>query len=64
MFASQYGDVKDILESGETVEDFVRSYFGFRNDFLGVVAVVIVGIPVLFGFFFALSIKALNFQKR
>ncbi|KAF3961965.1 hypothetical protein CMV_013472 [Castanea mollissima] len=64
LFASQYGDVKDLLESGETVEDFVRNYFGFRNDFLGVVAAVIVGIPVLFGFIFALSIKAFNFQKK
>ncbi|KAK4559271.1 hypothetical protein RGQ29_008489 [Quercus rubra] len=64
LFASQYGDVKDLLESGETVEDFVRDYFGFRNDFLGVVAAVIVGIPMLFGFIFALSIKAFNFQKK
>ncbi|KAM3688044.1 hypothetical protein ACJW31_10G120800 [Castanea mollissima] len=64
LFASQYGDVKDLLESGETVEDFLRNYFGFRNDFLGVVAAVIVGIPVLFGFIFALSIKAFNFQKK
>ncbi|XVE63544.1 hypothetical protein DITRI_Ditri07aG0028500 [Diplodiscus trichospermus] len=62
--ASQFGDVKDRFESGESVEHFVRSYFGFRNDFLGVVAIVIVGIPVLFAFIFAFSIKAFNFQRR
>ncbi|OMO80597.1 ABC-2 type transporter [Corchorus olitorius] len=62
--ASQFGDVKDAFESGETVEHFVRSYFGFRSDFLGVVAIVIVGIPVLFAFIFAFSIKTFNFQKR
>lgn len=64
LVASQFGDVKETLETGETVEDFVRSYFGFRHEFLGVVAVVIVGIPLLFGLIFALSIKALNFQIR
>ncbi|GLT60908.1 hypothetical protein SLA2020_336480 [Shorea laevis] len=42
LVASQYGDVEDVLESGETVKDFVRSYFGYRQDFLGVVAIAIV----------------------
>ncbi|OMO80595.1 ABC-2 type transporter [Corchorus olitorius] len=32
--ASQFGDVKDAFESGETVEHFVKSYLGFRSDFL------------------------------
>jgi hypothetical protein len=45
------------------VEDFLMSYFGYRNDFVGVVAIVIVGISVLFGFTFAYSTKAFNFQK-
>ncbi|EOY31406.1 Pleiotropic drug resistance 12 [Theobroma cacao] len=62
--ASQFGGVKDKFESGETVEHFVRTYFGFRSDFLGVVAVVIVGIPVLIAFIFAFSIKAFNYQRR
>lgn len=64
LVASQFGDVKETLETGETVEAFVRTYFGFKHDFLGVVAVVIVGIPLLFGFIFAFSIKTLNFQIR
>ncbi|KAG6706402.1 hypothetical protein I3842_07G220900 [Carya illinoinensis] len=64
LVVSQYGDVKDKLESGETVEDFVRSYFGFRIEFVGVIAVVLVGIPVLFASIFAFSIKALNFQTK
>lgn len=64
MFASQFGDIDDTFDSGETVEDFLMSYFGYRNDFVGVVAIVIVGISVFFGFTFAYSIKAFNFQKR
>ncbi|KAE8056422.1 hypothetical protein FH972_013197 [Carpinus fangiana] len=64
MIASQFGDIGEKFDSGETVEDFLMSYFGYRNDFVGVVAIVIVGISVFFGFTFAYSIKAFNFQKR
>ncbi|KAK4428052.1 Pleiotropic drug resistance protein 1 [Sesamum alatum] len=64
LVASQYGDVRDELDTKESVEEFVRSYFGFRHDFVGVVAAVIVGFGVVFGFIFAFSIKAFNFQKR
>ncbi|KAF7804589.1 pleiotropic drug resistance protein 1-like [Senna tora] len=67
LVASQFGDVKDPIESttsGATVEEFVRNYFGFKHDFLGVVAAVIVGYTVLFAFIFAISIKMLNFQRR
>ncbi|KAF7830249.1 pleiotropic drug resistance protein 1 [Senna tora] len=64
LVASQYGDVKERLESGETVEEFVRNYFGYRNDFVGIVAIILVGISLLFGLVFAFSIKAFNFQKR
>ncbi|KAJ4843035.1 transcription factor [Turnera subulata] len=41
--ASQYGDVKTTLETGHTVEGFLRVYFGFRLDFLNTVAIVVVG---------------------
>ncbi|PIN21135.1 Pleiotropic drug resistance proteins (PDR1-15), ABC superfamily [Handroanthus impetiginosus] len=64
LVASQFGDVKDELKTGQSVEDFVRSYFGFRHGFIGVVAGVIVGIGVVFAFIFAFSIKAFNFQRR
>ncbi|XP_022997377.1 pleiotropic drug resistance protein 1-like [Cucurbita maxima] len=64
LVASQFGDIKDTLQSGETVEEFIRNYFGYRQEFLGVVAVVHIGMPLLFGFIFAFSIKAFNFQKR
>lgn len=64
LIGSQFGDIKDTLVSGETVEEFIRSYFGFRHDFVGVVAVVIVGISVLFAFTFGYSIKMFNFHNR
>ncbi|KAJ8640587.1 hypothetical protein MRB53_017281 [Persea americana] len=64
LIASQFGDVDEVLETGETVREFLKTYFGFRHDFLPVVAVVITGFAVLFGFVFAFTIKVFNFQKR
>ncbi|CAA0810655.1 ABC transporter G family member 40 [Striga hermonthica] len=54
----------DVMETGETVEDFLRNYFGFRHDMLGLVAGVLLGFVVLFTFVFAFSIKTFNFQRR
>ncbi|XP_058208545.1 pleiotropic drug resistance protein 1-like isoform X2 [Rhododendron vialii] len=64
LVASQFGDINHKLDTGETVKEFIDSYFGFKHDFLGFVALIIVGFAVLFGFIFAFSIRAFNFQKR
>ncbi|GFP81465.1 pleiotropic drug resistance protein 1 [Phtheirospermum japonicum] len=61
---SQFGEIQDQMESGETVEEFLRSYFGFRHDMLGMVAAILVGFVILFTFIFIYSIKAFNFQRR
>ncbi|KAG2405948.1 Pleiotropic drug resistance protein [Vigna angularis] len=67
LVASQYGDIKQTIESTSgttTVEDFVRSYFGFRHDFLGVVAAVMIAFTLVFALVFAVSVKMFNFQRR
>ncbi|XP_074574926.1 ABC transporter G family member 36-like isoform X2 [Curcuma longa] len=64
LVVSQFGDVHEKLEDGPSVAEFVRSYFGFRHNFLGVVATAIVAFPVLFAFLFGFSIKMFNFQRR
>ncbi|CAA0810634.1 ABC transporter G family member 40 [Striga hermonthica] len=64
LVASQFGDVESKLDTGETVREFVLNYFDFKHDFVGYVAIIIVGIAVLFAFIFAFSIRAFNFQKR
>ncbi|GAB2269450.1 transcription factor [Dionaea muscipula] len=64
LVASQYGDVNDVLEGGVTARQFIQDYFGFKHDFLGVIAGGIVGYSLLFAFMFAVSVKAFNFQKR
>ncbi|KAG8486122.1 hypothetical protein CXB51_019472 [Gossypium anomalum] len=61
---SQFGEVEDVLDTGERTKDFLKSYFGFRHEFVGVVAVVMVGWAVVFAFLFAVFIKILDFQHR
>ncbi|KAF3450819.1 hypothetical protein FNV43_RR06908 [Rhamnella rubrinervis] len=64
LVASQFGDLDDVLEEGSSVKQYVKDYFGFEHDFIGVVAGVIIGICLLFGFIFAFSVKSFNFQRR
>jgi hypothetical protein len=61
---SQFGDIEERLESGETVSEFLRNYYGFRHEFLGVVATVSVTFPVAFALIFGFAAKYINFQKR
>ncbi|XP_078168184.1 ABC transporter G family member 36-like isoform X1 [Carex rostrata] len=66
LVVSQYGDITENMNDGtqQSVKDYVESYFGFKHDFLPVVAVIILGFVVLFVFLFGFSIQKLNFQKR
>ncbi|PON89430.1 ABC type transporter protein [Trema orientale] len=64
LVVSQYGDVKEVLDSGETVQEFMRRYLGYDRDFLGVVAVVNASLALMFAFVFALCIRAFNFESR
>ncbi|TVU34565.1 hypothetical protein EJB05_16401, partial [Eragrostis curvula] len=62
--ASQFGDVQEKLETGEAVAEFLRSYYGFRHELLGVVAAVIMAFAVAFAFIFGFSVKYINFQRK
>ncbi|TKY48114.1 ABC transporter G family member 40 [Spatholobus suberectus] len=64
LVASQFGDVTSTVELNETVKEFLRRSFGYRDDFVGVAAVVVVGFAVLFAIIFALSVKVFNFERR
>ena len=64
LVASQFGDVTSAVELNETVKEFLRRYFGYRDDFVGVAACVVVGFAVLFATIFAFSLKVFNFERR
>eukprot|EP00249_Psilotum_nudum_P025134 c29384_g1_i2 orf=661-5040(+) len=70
LIASQLGDLTDettkVSDSTkpEIISVWIKSYYGFRHDFLGAVAGVHVAFVILFAFIFAFGIKFLNFQNR
>eukprot|EP01018_Ginkgo_biloba_P026506 Gb_37007 [translate_table: standard] len=69
LIASQFGDISEPMTLAGSTEqvplnEFLRSYYGFRHDFLGPVAVAVIGVGVLFAFVFAFAIRFLNFQTR
>uniref|UniRef100_A0A7N0V1X9 ABC transporter domain-containing protein n=1 Tax=Kalanchoe fedtschenkoi TaxID=63787 RepID=A0A7N0V1X9_KALFE len=61
---SQFADVQDRLPNGQTVQQFLESYFGFHHDFIGYVALIVAGFALLFCFVFIFSIRSFNFQTR
>lgn len=64
MIVSQFGDYENHLESGLSVKEFLKDYFGFKHDFLGAVAAAEIAFPVLFAAVFSFGIMFLNFQRR
>ncbi|EFJ25271.1 ATP-binding cassette transporter [Selaginella moellendorffii] len=70
IITSQLGDITAPLRlTDETrqpvpVQEFLRDYFGYEHDFLGVVAGVHVALVVTIAVVFGLCIKFLNFQRR
>ncbi|KAG0455315.1 hypothetical protein HPP92_024607 [Vanilla planifolia] len=64
LVASQYGDVQKLLETKQTVEEFIDAYYGFKKEFLSMVAIMVVFFALFFAFLFGVAIKFFNFQKR
>ncbi|KAJ0533807.1 putative ABC-type xenobiotic transporter [Helianthus annuus] len=64
MVVSQFGDFNDELPNGETIKGYLDRFFGFKHDFLGVIAGVHIGLVLFFAFIFAYCIRSFNFQKR
>ncbi|KAF0920960.1 hypothetical protein E2562_037842 [Oryza meyeriana var. granulata] len=68
LIVSQYGDVEDFIkvpgQPDQQVRPFIKDYFGYDPDFMGVVAAVLAGFTVFFAFTYAYSIRTLNFQQR
>ena len=52
------------MSKDPTIKWYVQNYFGYDPNFMGPVAVVLVGFGVFFAFMYAYCIKTLNFQMR
>ncbi|XP_072984475.1 ABC transporter G family member 42-like [Typha latifolia] len=68
LIVTQYGDLDDIIsvpgQGDQPIKYYIKHHFGYNTDFMGVVAVVLVGFSVFFALLFAFFIKKLNFQQR
>lgn len=69
LIVSQFGDREDLIEiSGlnikKPIKQFLKDDYGYEEDFIGVVAVVMFAWPVFFALIYSLCIKHLNFQSR
>jgi len=69
LIASQFGDITtpvyvEATGATPTVKDYIDTYFGYKQSFLGVVAGVMVGWAVFFAIIFVFAIRFLNFQRR
>ncbi|XP_073525676.1 uncharacterized protein [Phyllobates terribilis] len=67
MLNSQYGDVETkttVYDLTNTVSGFLKDYFGFHRDQLGLVAFFLIAYPLLFASLFAVFMSKLNFQRR
>ncbi|RVX01542.1 Pleiotropic drug resistance protein 3 [Vitis vinifera] len=67
LVTSQYGDIKkEISVFGEpkSISAFLKSYYGYHHEKLGVAAFVLFSLPLVFALAFAFFIAKLNFQRR
>ncbi|XP_047322060.1 ABC transporter G family member 32-like isoform X2 [Impatiens glandulifera] len=69
MLASQYGDMNDEQVKLSdynyiSIKQLLKQQFGYRHEFVGVAAGVVIGFCFIFAVSFAYSMKAFNFQRR
>ncbi|RYR31600.1 hypothetical protein Ahy_B01g056429 isoform C [Arachis hypogaea] len=71
LLTSQYGDINKEISvtaftdaKNRTIAEFLRDYYGFHHDLLGVTALILIVFPVIFALLFAYCIGHLNFLRR
>ncbi|XP_008445474.2 ABC transporter G family member 29-like isoform X1 [Cucumis melo] len=68
LIVSQYRDVETLIKvpgaEDTSVKSYIEHHYGYRPDFMGPVAAVLVGFTVFFALVYARCIKSLNFQTK
>ncbi|KAI3971816.1 hypothetical protein MKW92_043715 [Papaver armeniacum] len=68
LILSQYGDLEDMIKvpgmEDQMIKAYIKEHYGYENDFMGVVAGVLVGFTIFFATMYAICIKFINFQHR
>uniref|UniRef100_A0A1J3CWN6 ABC transporter G family member 32 n=1 Tax=Noccaea caerulescens TaxID=107243 RepID=A0A1J3CWN6_NOCCA len=69
LLVSQYGDDERLVKLSDgvhqvMVKQLLEDVMGYKHEFLGVSAIMVVAFCVFFSLVFAFAIKAFNFQRR
>ncbi|KAL1334327.1 hypothetical protein HN51_063258 [Arachis hypogaea] len=71
LLTSQYGDINKVISvtifkdaETKTIAEFLRDYYGFHHDLLGVTGLLLIVFPVISALLFAYCIGHLNFLRR
>lgn len=67
MVTSQYGDINkeiSVFEEPKKISAFLKSYYGYHRENLGVVAFALFCFPLVFALGFAFFIAKLNFPEE
>ncbi|PSR91810.1 ABC transporter G family member 32 like [Actinidia chinensis var. chinensis] len=69
LLTSQYGNVEEPVKLSDGIQSMpikklLEDQFGYRHEFLGIAAIVVVAFCLLFAVTFAFAIKSFNFQRR
>ncbi|KAI3862926.1 hypothetical protein MKX03_011415 [Papaver bracteatum] len=68
LILSQYGDLEDMIKvpgmEDQMIKAYIKEHYGYENDFMGIVAGVLVGFTIFFATMYAICIKFINFQHR
>lgn len=69
LLVSQYGDDEREVKLSDgvhkvMVKQLLEEVMGYKHDFLGVSAIMVVAFCLFFSVVFAFSIKTFNFQRR
>lgn len=69
IIVSQLGDVGTLMTVGPdmpevAVDQYLRDYFGYKHDFIGWVALILIGYGLTFAVIAVFALQFLKFQKR
>ncbi|XP_020584448.1 ABC transporter G family member 42-like [Phalaenopsis equestris] len=68
LIVTQYSDLHDLVkvpgEADQSIRDIVMNHYGYRDDYVSLMIVVLIGFTALFAFTYTYGLRTLNFQQR
>ncbi|PKA65330.1 Pleiotropic drug resistance protein 12 [Apostasia shenzhenica] len=68
LIVTQYSDIHDKInvpgQAEQRISDYIMNYFGYRNDYQGLMVAALMGFAFFFAFMYAFCLRSINFQQR